>query len=915
MPLDPPQRENTTPKSNEFLKLGITLAFGLFLAILGGNLSLKFIGIVVPVLIPSNFTILFQDIVNNPNFIPVVFLCFCYSLYLILSGLWILINKLLPQRVPSLEIIPFSYKEKLSKPLDVIMLILIVLLGILYVLTNLETINIGLASPFGLFLLLIIFFSLDIFSESDISYRRSGNPAARWTKTINRWLNNYRRRFNRFLKDDFENEREFPFFIFFIACLLFIFEVHIFLVFFFIGMFVTLRLYFLNRKVPDQVYRFAVTFERGYSTNQFGSLKAGIVGIIVTSTLFFIVYSPDFTEPFTPFLNAFNQNWIIFCLILAITWISWAYKRFTVIFMGICMSLMVVSLDTISTVLLLSSAISLLLIGVFLRKYEIKELDRESLRLQEEITRIIQEKRRFKIEEIQKELGSPEGVDIKRVIHRVAPDIQKIHDYHKFPTFATSEWFNSFDKLLFEAVQIKGSIQMDDLAKELDVNLRWIRKYLDRNLEKVEGLFIIQTNKGSRILATSEWFESFENILLRMIKKEKAIKLANLAKELDVKIRWMRDFIEQDTRNIKKKIIMLNTSDLKNPIIVDRQLGPVIRINDLANILNVNPEVIKRDLEKATLKITIIKDSDLVILDEFLELDQELGDLARDIKRGNAIPVERLERSLGDFFDGIRFARHFAIEAGLVLTRIKSRFYLAEQCSSRCQLRNEGINAKSTSFQCKRCFKYLCQGCHNNLELTGMLNCPSCGSKDLQELPLICPQCLITVISVEDLEENLLCQLCGTSYQLITMPSTFSIKEYASLRQIGKIEKLLLKGELVPSRNEMSYISIRQTLRQRLHNKAQFLIQSNEYFKAQSLKETCQICQNKFENSLEFYYCTKCNRPVCLSCFSSKEICPYCSGSLIKYPKECIKCQVDYIHPNQLERENMCPFCHGNLLL
>ena len=110
---------------------------------------------------------------------------------------------------------------------------------------------------------------------------------------------------------------------------------------------------------------------------------------------------------------------------------------------------------------------------------------------------------------------------------------------------------------------------------------------------------------------------------------------------------------------------------------------------------------------------------------------------------------------------------------------------------------------------------------------------PGISYKDLQELPLTCPQCLITIVSVEDLEVNLLCLLCGTSYQLITRPLTSSIKEYASLRQIDKIEKLLLKGKFVPSKNDMSYISIRKILRHRLHLKSHFLIQKDNQFDPQ----------------------------------------------------------------------------------
>ncbi|MFX1285609.1 MAG: hypothetical protein ACFFB5_18360 [Promethearchaeota archaeon] len=912
MPLDPLQKNNDSKESDEVLKLGVTLTFGLLLAFLVGNLSFEIIGIEVLYLIPSDFIIFFQNIIEDPHFIPIVIFCFCYSLNLTLRGSWFLIENFSPRKGSSFISIPLSYKEKLPKFLDICLLISIFFLGILYVITNMENINIGLASPFALFFLLVIFLSLDIFFDSDRSYKRYGNPTARWTLAVNRVLSNYRRRLISFLQEDFENDREIPFFFFFIV-LLIILQVHIFLVFFFIGSFIILRLYFQNRSVPNQLYQFSMTLERGYIADQFGSLKAGIIGIIVSSTLFIVVYSKNYIDPFTPIFTAFYHNWITFCLVLAVTWISWAYKRYLTILVGVCLCLMVITFDIIITGILLISTISIFIIGVIIRIYEIREPDIETNRLQEEISRILKEKTRFNLNELRYELELPKNVDIKRMIHKVVPDIQKILDFHKYPTFVTPTWLNSFDDLLLETVQTKGSFTLNNLAKELDVNLKWLRDYINQKSDEIKGILVTHTFKGTAILITPEWLRSFKNNLIEYIRKEQAIKLSKLAKKLDVKIRWLKNLIEKDTGIIKNSIILLNIGNVNNPLVVDRQLGPVIRINDLADIINANPELMKRELIKKERNGTIIKDSDLFITAESLKLDQELGDLARDIKKGNAIPYKRLEGSLDNILDGIRFARHFTLDTGLVLTQMKNRFYLAERFQAYCQLKNEEITSNLTFYQCKQCFKYLCQSCHKSLELTRMLNCPSCGNKDLQELPLTCPQCLITVVSIEEIEENLLCQLCGITYLPTAEVPTHSIKEYASLRRIDKIEKMLLKGEFIPYKNDMSYISVRQVLRHRLHNKTQFLIQSNKSFKAQSLEETCQICQNQYNNSMEFYYCTNCNRPVCSSCFSSKKTCPYCTGSLVKYPKECIKCQVDFIRPNQIQRENTCPFCQGKL--
>ncbi len=915
MSLDPPQKNNGTKKSAEVLKLGVTLVFGLLLAFLMGNLSLEIIGIEVPNLVPSDIIIFIWNIIKNPNFIPIVIFCFCYSFYLTIRGLWSLIEKFLPPQSSSLFIIPFSYNERFPKFLDICLLISIILLGILYVLMNIESINIGFASPFALFFLLIIFLSLDIFFDSDVSYKKYGSPTARWTLTVNRVLSNYRRKLIGFLHEDFENDREIPFFFFFVVLLLVIIQVHIFFVFFSIGLFAILRFYFSNRSVPDQLYQISMTIERGYTAEQFGSLKAGILGLIVSSTLFIEVYSTDFIDPLTPILTAFHQNWIIFCLVLVVTWISWAHKRYLTIFLGVCVSLMVIPLDMVVIAVLLISTFSLLIIGAILRTYEIREPDIETKRLQEEISRILQVKSRFRISELQNELGSLDNVNLKRMIRRVAPDIQKVLDYHKYPTFATTEWLNSFNDLLLETVQDKRRITLNNLAEELDVNLRWLRDYLDQNSDEIEGIFVIQTFKGTSFLITPDWLSSFEKNLLRNIRKEKTIKLSNLAEKLDVKIKWLREFIKKDAEIIKNSITLLSSSNVNNPCIIDRKLGPVIRISDLADILHTNPEILKKELVKAPQKGTFIKDSDLFITDGFLKFDQELGDLARDIKRGNAIPFKRLERSLGNIFDGIRFARHFALDAGLILTQMKGRFYLAERFQANCQLRNEEITSNSTFYQCKRCLKYLCQSCHKSLELTRMLTCPSCGNKDLQELPLTCPQCLITIVSVEELGENLLCPSCEITCQTTNKLSDYSIQEYASLRRLNQIEKMLLNGQVIPFESDLSFKAVRETLRQRLHLKKVFLTQiDKKHFRTQTLGITCQVCQNVFKNSTEIYYCNKCYRPVCLSCFVLKENCPYCAGSLIKYPKECTKCQIDFIHPNQVEKENTCPLCQRKLI-
>ncbi|MFX1336319.1 MAG: hypothetical protein ACFFAM_17935 [Promethearchaeota archaeon] len=912
MSLDPIGKGDDSKESAEVLKLGVTLVFGLLLAFLVGNLSLKIIGIEVPNLVHSDIIIFCRNIIKNPNFIPVVILCFCYSLYLVLRGLWSLIEKIFLLKGFSSFLIHLSYKERFLKFLDIFLLTLIVLLGILSILLNIEYINIGLASPFALFFLFIIFLSLDIFFDSDVSYKKYGSPTSKWALTVNRVLSNYRRKLINFLHKDFENDREIPFFFFFIILLLVIIQVNIVLVFFFIGLFVILRLYFSNKSVPDLLYQISVTIEKGYTTEQFGSLKAGVVGLIVSSTLFIDVYSVDFIDPLTPILTAFYQNWITFCLVLAATWISWSYRRYLTILLGVCLSLTVISLDMVMTVVLLISTFSLLIIGVILRIYEIREPDIETKHLQEEITRILQTRGRFRINELQNELGVPDNVNFKRIIRKVAPNIQKIHDYHKYPTFATTEWLKSFNDLLLGIIQNKGKISLNNLAEELDINLTWLRDYLDQNSDKIKGISIIPTFKGINYLISPDWLNSFEKDLFQNIRKEKAIKLSNFAEKLDVKISWLRDLIKSEREIIKNSIILLSSNDVNNPIIVDSKLGPVVRISELAEILHTDPEILKKDLMKEPQRGTFVKDSDLFITEDCLKFDQELGDLARDIKRGNAIPFNRLERSLGNIFDGIRFARHFALDTGLILTQIKNRFYLAEKFQAKCQLKNEEITSNLIFYQCKRCFKYLCQNCYKSLEITRMLACPSCGNKDLQELPLTCPQCLITIISVEELGENLLCPSCSITYQTAEI-SVYSIKEYAFLRRLDQIEKMMLKGKRIPF--ESVYISVRKVLRHRFHSKKIFLTQiDDKHFRAQSLRITCQICQNVPENPMQFYYCENCYRPICSSCFVSIRKCPYCSGSLMKYPRECTKCQVDFIHPNQVEKGNSCPLCKERLV-
>ncbi len=912
MSLDPPEKSNDTKESTEVLKLGVTLVFGLLLAFLMGNLSLKIIGIEIPTLIASDIIIFCRNIIENPNFIPIVIFYFGHSLYLTLRGLWSLIDNFLLHKGFFLFVIPLSYKERFSKFLDICLLISIILLGILCVLMNLVSINIVLASPFVLSFFLIIFLFLDIFFDSDASYKKYGSPTAKWSLTVNRVLSNYRHRLIGFLHNDFKHDREIPFLFFFVVFLLVVMQVHVFLVFFFIGLFIILRFYFSKKSVPDWLYQISITIGRGFTIEQFGSLKTGVLGLIVSSILFIDVYSTDFIDPVTPILIAFYQNWVIFCLVLAVTWISWTYKRYLTILLGICVSMIIISFDMVMTAVLLISTFSLLMIGVILRIYETREIEIETKHLQEEINRILQTRGRFRISELQKELKPPDNVDLKRVVRRVAPDIQQVLDYHKYPTFATAGWLNSFNDLLLEKVQNKDRITLNNLAEELDVNLKWLRDYLDQNSDKIKGIFIIQTFNGTNFLITPEWLNSFEKNLLRNIRKEKAIQLSNLAEKLDVKIGWLREFIKKDIEITKNSFILLSSSDVNNPFIVDRKLGPVIRINDLADILHTNPEILKKKLVKETQKGTFIKDSDMFITDDSLKFDQELGDLARDIKRGNAIPFKRLERSLGNIFDGIRFARHFALDTGLILTHIKGRFYLAEKFQANCQLRNEEITSNSTFYQCKRCFKYLCQSCYKSLELTRMITCPSCGNKDLQELPLNCPQCLITIISIEEFGENLLCPSCGVTYQTTEIPAS-SIEEYASLRRLDQIEKILLNGKKIPFNSV--YISVRKVLRHRFHSKKVFLTQiDNKHFRAQSLEITCQICQNVPENPMEFYYCKNCYRPICSSCFTSKKKCPYCSGSLMKYPKECTKCQVDFIHPNQVAKGKTCPLCQEELI-
>ncbi len=493
------------------------------------------------------------------------------------------------------------------------------------------------------------------------------------------------------------------------------------------------------------------------------------------------------------------------------------------------------------------------------------------------------------------------------------------------------DWRQRLLEVLMDEIEVEIEIDLEQWLARHDIPrcefasfIEWIKNEVRKDIIGVSGTIVsLQGRQSLR--------QRLESFLSSMMAKYPRVRLTGVARILSVDETRLERFMARSFVTTSFLIRMERISDKVwlhfyrdvDEFLASLEQPQLLRIVPLSTDLGVSVQYVQAFLNQDPVRFVRVPQSDLHLLTEALAASS-MGSIVENVLGGDAISRERLTDVFGYLLDGLRVLKWKADEQGRVLVRFRGR-YAIEEFVVNCVSCARRLDINSSFFQCTSCYVFRCLNCHQDQRMVGFNPCLNCGHAELVELPLTCPICLTSIISIEGLVNvPASCMDCGSR---LVSPQELALEldlmEYHQLRVALATTSKLLQGDAILESDLFSLVPSEQyrSLKMRVRK---FLIQKGCFFmneggtslRATSLDIYCQICKKSLPRQRSAFSCRECYRYVCQSCHDEAfensaggVPCPFCQNPLIKVPLHCKNCISDFVSLRVLENENECPNC------